>query len=172
MQVHNNLTRSSIRRNGLVEGELAPSFTLQCVNGDQVSLTDFNGRSKLIVFSDPECAPCNALLPVLIEASAHAPDVQILFVSRGSLEANKKKFLDLPDKVVVVVQQNWEISRRYATFGTPVAYFIDEEGVIRGKIAEGPGAVVKLLFTAQIRVLLGFLQAFGLAGCQSAQAAR
>jgi peroxiredoxin len=160
MQVHSNLTRSSIRRSGLVEGELAPSFTLQCVNGDQVSLTDFNGRSRVLMFSDLDCAPCNALLSVLIEASAHTPDIQILVVSRGSLEANRGKFLDLPDKVIVVLQKNWEISRRYATFGTPVAYFIDEEGVIRGKIAEGPAAVIKLLFPAQVRVLLGFLQAF------------
>ena len=159
MQPHNDLARSSIRRNGLVEGELAPSFTLPCINGSEVSLKDFEGRSRLLIFSDLNCAPCNALLPVLIEASAHTPDVQILLVSRGSLEANKGKFAGLPDKIAVVLQRNWEISRSYATFGTPVAYFIDEQGVIRGKIAEGPAAVINLMFTAQIRILLGFLQA-------------
>ena len=39
----------------------------------------------------------------------------------------------------------WEISCRYAMFATPVAYFIDEAGVIVMDVAVGGDAIGELL---------------------------
>jgi hypothetical protein len=45
----------------------------------------------------------------------------------------------------VVLQQHWEISRRYAMFATPIAYLIDEAGVLTHEVAIGEEAILKPL---------------------------
>jgi hypothetical protein len=43
------------------------------------------------------------------------------------------------------LQQHWEISRRYAMFATPIAYLIDEAGIIAQEVAVGKDAILNLL---------------------------
>jgi hypothetical protein len=49
----------------------------------------------------------------------------------------------------IVLQQQWEISRRYAMFATPVAYLVDETGTITHDVAVGSEAILELLARAQ-----------------------
>ena len=49
----------------------------------------------------------------------------------------------------VVLQQQWEISRRYAMFATPIAYLIDEAGVIAHDVAVGTDAILDLMARAE-----------------------
>jgi hypothetical protein len=44
----------------------------------------------------------------------------------------------------VVLQQRWEISRDYGMFATPIAYLIDEQGVIAANVAVGTDAILVL----------------------------
>jgi len=45
----------------------------------------------------------------------------------------------------VVLQQQWEISRRYAMFATPIAYLIDEAGILVTDVAVGTDAILELM---------------------------
>src|SRR5262245_14550477 len=45
----------------------------------------------------------------------------------------------------ILIQQQWEISRRYAMFATPIAYLIDEQGVIARDVVVGADAILELL---------------------------
>jgi len=45
----------------------------------------------------------------------------------------------------VVLQQRWEISRLYAMFATPMAYSIDEAGIITHDVAVGVEPMLALL---------------------------
>ena len=45
----------------------------------------------------------------------------------------------------MVLQQQWEISRRYTMFATPIAYLVDEAGVIRHDVAVGADAILGLI---------------------------
>ncbi len=45
----------------------------------------------------------------------------------------------------VVLQRQWEISRLYAMFATPMAYLIDEKGVIAPEVAVGEELILGLL---------------------------
>jgi len=47
-----------------------------------------------------------------------------------------------------VLQRQWEISRLYAMFATPVGYLIDKEGIIAAEAASGPEAILALLADA------------------------
>jgi peroxiredoxin len=141
-----SLTRSRINRSGLSKGTGAPAFRLPLLDGGEATLTGYAGRQLLLVFSDPSCAPCTALLPKL-EAAARQTDVAILVISRGGVEANRSKMAECQVTLPVALQAHWEISRLYAKFVTPVAYLIDEQGRIAADPAEGGTAILTLLST-------------------------
>lgn len=60
-----DLTHSKINRSGLAPGSAAPDFRLPLLEGGEISLSELRGRKSLLVFSDPHCGPCEALLPHL-----------------------------------------------------------------------------------------------------------
>jgi peroxiredoxin len=139
-----SLARSRIKRDGLEHGTQAPDFRLSRVGGGELSLAEFRGRPLLLVFSDPECGPCDVLAPQL-ERRSRAEDVQVLMVSRGDPRANEIKRREHRLSFPIVLQRQWEISKLYAMFATPIAYLIDEQGVIVAPVAKGPDAILGLL---------------------------
>jgi peroxiredoxin len=131
-----SLANSRINRSGLTPGTPAPDFRLPTLDGGEKTLADFRGRWLLLVFSDPECAPCQHLLPRL-EQKARTANLPVLVVSRGTIDANRRKMASAGITLLVVLQKSWEISRLYAKFVTPVAYLIDPYGVISSPAAAG-----------------------------------
>jgi peroxiredoxin len=138
-----DITDSRINRDGLPAGTPAPDFSLPDLDGDERSLSDFRDRRVLLVFSDVECAPCDSLAPKLVEL--HEKGVEIVMVSRGTPGANREKAKRLGYRFPVLLQRSWEISKRYGMFATPVAYAIDERGVIARDVAVGEEEILGLV---------------------------
>src|SRR5271165_4358480 len=72
------LSESRINRSGLSQGTTAPVFKLPSIDGGEVSLETYRGRRLLLVFSDPKCGPCRALMPELAALHKRTPDIEIL----------------------------------------------------------------------------------------------
>lgn len=136
------LAESRLEREGLKPGTPAPRFVLPEIRGGELGLQDYLGRRVLLVFSDPACAPCNALLPEL--AKLDDEDLAVIVVSRGDLDANIRKAEELGLDVPVVVQRGWRLSKQYGIFGTPVGYLIGEDGMIVREVAVGKDAITAL----------------------------
>jgi peroxiredoxin len=139
------LTASRIERRGLKAGTRAPHFTLPTIYGRMVSLDEYLGRRVLLVFSDPHCGPCDEAARELARFHRrHGDDLGLLMIGRGDPEENRKKAeqhgIDFP----VVVQEKWRVSKDYGIFSTPVAFMVDEEGVIARGVATGPDAILEL----------------------------
>ena len=141
-----SLAKSRIDRSGLAKGTPAPAFRLPMLDGGEATLEAYAGKRLLLVFSDPSCGPCTALLPKL-EAAARQSDGAVLGISRGGVDANRRKLEECQVALPVALQAHWEISRLYAKFATPVAYLIDEQGRIAADPAEGGTAILTLLST-------------------------
>jgi peroxiredoxin len=139
-----SLATSRLNRDGLRPGDVAPSFSLPTVDGGNVALADYAGRRVLLVFSDPECWPCMELLPRL-DAAARVTEVPVLVISRGSVDANRRKLAEARSRLTVALQTHWEISRLYARFATPIAYLVDEQGRIASEVAVGGAAILSLV---------------------------
>lgn len=139
-----SLSRSRLKRDGLAPGTPAPDFRLPRVDGGELSLSEFRGRPVLLVFSDPNCGPCDALAPRL-EQRARTEDVAVVMVSRGDLAANRAKVAQHRLRFPVGLQRHWEVSREYAMFATPIGYWVDEEGIVAAPVAMGPDAILALL---------------------------
>jgi peroxiredoxin len=142
------LADSKLQRNGLPVGTPAPAFALPTLDGAELSLEAYHGQRVLLVFSDPHCGPCDALAPQLERQHRALADVQVLMVSRGELEANRAKVEEHGLTFPMVLQKQWELSRAYAMFATPIAYLIDENGVIAADVAVGLEPILALLARA------------------------
>ena len=147
-----SVTESKLNRNGLAPGTPAPLFRLPRLDHPrsarvpgELSLEEYRGQKVLLVFSDPKCGPCDQLLPQLERAYRGSGSVQVLMVTRGEGATNRAKAAEHGLTFPVVLQRQWEISREYGTFATPVGYLIDENGVIGAEIAMGVGPILALL---------------------------
>jgi peroxiredoxin len=140
-----SLEGSHINRNGLSVGIPAPAFELPLLNGTKLSLEDFLGQRVLLVFSDPNCGPCNALAPQLEHLYRTRSDFEILMISRGKPDDTQSKVEKYGLTFPIVLQNKWEISRKYEIFATPIAYLIDELGIVIADVAVGHDAILDLV---------------------------
>ena len=140
------LGASRIKRDGLKAGAKAPDFRLPLVDGSgEVALDDYRGKRLLLIFSDPQCGPCDALSQQLEVLHQRNPEVAFLLIGRRGAEAMRNKAAQFKFTFPVVIQKEWEVSLRYAMFATPIGYLIDENGIIMYDVAVGTDAIVQLL---------------------------
>src|SRR5262249_25476520 len=99
----------------------------------------------LLVFSDPHCGPCNTLAPKLESFHQQKPECQLVLISRGDVAENRAKAREHRLSFPIVLQKQWEVSRQYAMFATPVAYLVDPGGSIAADVAIGVDAIVDLM---------------------------
>ena len=144
-QGNRDLASSKIARDGLPPGSIAPDFRLPRIDGGELALADYRGRRVLLVFSDPGCGPCQQLAPHLNQAALRHRDIDVIMISRGDEEANRQKAREHKLKFPVVLQRQWEISKLYAKFATPIGYLIDEYGIIASEVAIGAEPILALV---------------------------
>lgn len=139
-----SLARSRLNRSGLKSGATAPEFTLPRIDGGELSLRDLRGARVLLVFSDPNCGPCDDLAPRLEELHRQRPDLQVVVISRRDVEATRAKASKLGLSFPIAMQQIWEVSLKYGMFATPIGYLIDEEGILLSDVAVGIEPILAL----------------------------
>lgn len=132
---------------GLLVGTPAPSFELASLNGSLRTLDALRAPRKpvMLVFSDPGCGPCTALLPDLARWQAqHAATLTIALISRGTPEANRAK-LSEHGLTHVLLQQDREVATAYQIQGTPTAVIVRADGTIGSPLAPGAEAIAALV---------------------------
>jgi peroxiredoxin len=141
-----SLAESRIERNGLKAGTPAPGFRLPDLQGGSVSLDDYRGRRVLLVFSDPNCGPCDQLAPYLsrLHRQHRDNDLSVILVGRGTPEENRKKAEQFGFEFPVILQDKWKLSKDYGIFATPVAFLISGNGIIAKDVAVGKDAILDL----------------------------
>ena len=85
------MARSKIKRDGLKAGSSAPDFRLPRLDGGELSLKELRCRRVLLVFSDPECGPCNTLVPKLEKFHREQAEISVVMISRGEPKENRAK---------------------------------------------------------------------------------
>ena len=132
---------------GLPVGTPAPAFRLPGLYGETITL-DFlraAGKPVLLLFSDPGCGPCNALLPEIGRWQRDYLGKLILAViSRGAPEANRAKASE-HGVTQVLLQQDSEVAVAYQDRGTPGAVLVRPNGTIGSPLALGADAIRALV---------------------------
>ena len=128
-------------------GMTAPAFELPSFEGAAVSLDLLlaPGPPVLLVFVDPECGPCQTLLPDVAEwQRTLAGILTIAVLTRGSEEAYRKKVAPL-GVTGVLRQRDGEVAARYGATGTPSAILVNPQGRIAAPLTSGAGDIRRLV---------------------------
>src|SRR5918997_4385456 len=132
---------------GLPVGERAPTFALQGLHGENLTLESLrsSGKPVMLLFTDPNCGPCTAMLPEIGRwQEEHAEKVTLSLISRGEVEENKTKAQEHGLKNVLV-QRDWEVCEAFEVKGTPSAVFISPDGKVASPVAGGAQGIRGLL---------------------------
>ena len=135
-------------------GSPAPAVPLTSLGGEVVTLESLRaaGRPLLLIFSDPGCGPCQAMLPEVEHWQRdHAAVVTLALVSSGSADANRERLRDRP-LPPIVLQQDREVADAFGLIGTPGAVLIDSDGSVGSLPVVGEAAVRRLVEQAVQRV--------------------
>ena len=117
------LADSRINRSGL-RAERCARFPTAAARRRRSVACGLSKPTGLLVLSAPDCHPCDGSLPQLQRQHRHPGHVDILMVSRGDIEANRKKVAEPGLTFPVALQRQSEMSRLYGMFATPIAYLI------------------------------------------------
>ncbi|MCM3568113.1 TlpA disulfide reductase family protein [Neobacillus mesonae] len=125
---------------GFEEGNKAPDFGLQTLDGKNIKLSDMEGKKVILNFWATWCPPCKAEMPHMQEfyQEQKSHNVKILAVNLTTAEKdanNIAKFVkDYGLTFPILLDQNGEIGNSYQAFTIPTSYIIDTKGIIRKKI--------------------------------------
>lgn len=133
---------------GLPIGAKAPAFRLTSESGVLVSLETLLSPQKplLLVFIDPGCGPCTALLPQVARwQSEYATKLTIALISRNPSKLKQSKGQEYEGLNFLLVQKNWEVSESYQVNSTPTAVLIQPDGTLGSPLAMGREPIENLV---------------------------
>ena len=119
-------------------GDKAPDFTLESVDGKSISISDFRGKTVLVVFTSVNCKECENQMPHIIGAYQQANgELVVLDVYHVIYDARivqdyvtKKQFTTFP----ALPDPKNKVATAYGATGFPPTNFIiDTAGIIRHK---------------------------------------
>lgn len=119
-------------------GDTAPAFTLEGIDGGNISLSDFQGKIVLIVFTSVNCKECEKQMPYLIGAYQEANgklvvlDIYHMIYDPRLVKdyVTSKQFTTFPS----LPDPNNTVANAYgATRYPPTNFIIDASGVIKFK---------------------------------------
>jgi uncharacterized membrane protein YphA (DoxX/SURF4 family) len=128
-------------------GTVGPPFALQGLHGETITLAALLARSRptLLLFTDPQCGPCGALIPEIVAwQQALETRLTLTIISRGDAQDNVAKFSSA-GVTGVLLQRDREVSDAYLSPGTPSCVLIDPDGAIASELAAGADSIRRLV---------------------------
>jgi peroxiredoxin/uncharacterized membrane protein YphA (DoxX/SURF4 family) len=136
---------------GLPVNSAAPAFSLTAPDGGAVTLDLLSalGKPLVLVFSEPDCSMCDALLPDLAQWQREFKDrLWIGLISRGTVDANRAKMAK-HDVRNLLLEKDREIASAYGVEATPSAVLVTD-GLIASPLAAGADAIRALVSRATL----------------------
>ncbi len=125
------------------EGFSAPDFTLELLDGGEVTLSDLRGKVVVINLWASWCPPCKAEMPALQQVYEQNQErgLEVLAInttyqdSEGDASSFVEEFgLTFP----IPLDRSGQVARQYQLRALPSTFFVDRIGVIRQVIIGGP----------------------------------
>ena len=138
-------------------GFLAPSFTLTDLEGQTVSLSDFQGRVVILNFWASWCPPCRAEMPAIQQVYQNYQNQGLIVLavdaSVQDVPAQMQSFLEtFTHTYPILLDENGLVDHLYAIDSLPTTFFIGRDGTIKDRVVGGPMTFAGL--SARVEALL------------------
>ena len=125
---------ASAETTGVNQGNLAADFTLETVDGTEVSLSDYRGNVVMINFWATWCPPCRAEIPDF-EAAYQARQGEGFVVLGINVDEPREAVAPFAEAIgmsyPVLLDRGGQVMKMYRAPGLPISLFIDRDGVIQ-----------------------------------------
>lgn len=116
-------------------GQPAPDFTLNTLDGGEVTLSGLKGQAVLINFWASWCPPCRLEMPDLVRAyEDHREEGFILLgvnlTATDSLPDIRDFVEEFKMTFPVLLDERYEVADLYGLRGLPLSVFINRDGVV------------------------------------------
>lgn len=131
---------------GLSLGAVFPGLELPDPSGQTHTLSEFRGRRLLLIHWNFDCGFCEAIGDDLahLESDLELQNALIVLLASGDGSFNRDHAASHGLKSMILLLDEKEIPEPFKHKGTPVAYFVDEEGQVAAPFASGADQVLAL----------------------------
>ena len=132
---------------GLPIGAPAPDFSLKSIAGEDVTLDDLleQGRSLLLVFISPNCAPCKALLPTVADWQRdYRDELTVALLTKGDSRENQRLLAE-SGATYLLLQGDSGVAEDFEARWTPAAVMIRPDGKIASPVTYGDEAIREMV---------------------------
>jgi peroxiredoxin len=123
----------------LRSGDEAPDFTLQTLDGQTVSLSDYRGKGVILNFWGTFCLPCRTEMPAFQQQYELNKDngLEILAVNMDEAEASVQGFVNQYGLTFPILMDKGRVAELYRIDPLPTTMLINPDGQIE-RIILGP----------------------------------
>jgi len=117
-----------------IEPKVAPDFELETLDGSELALSDFLGKTVMINFWATWCPPCRAELPLFENcAERFSEELVILAVNSGEEKTDVQAFVDefAYDDLIFLLDPTNSTGVDYQVRGLPTTIFVDPDGNVQ-----------------------------------------
>lgn len=116
-----------------IAGYLAPGFTLTSMQGEEISLADYQGKPVVLNFWATWCPPCRAEIPHFQDAAVkYNGQAVIVGVDQGEPLSLVSDFANqFGVTYPMLLDPDNDVNRQYQVRALPTTLFIDANGVVR-----------------------------------------
>lgn len=125
------------------EGFASPDFTLDLLEGGDVTLSDLRGKLVMVNLWASWCPPCRAEMPAIQKVYQDYQELGLVVLGVNTTnqdnEADAAAFVrEYGLTFPIPLDRDGSVSARYELRGLPTTFFIDRNGIIRSVVVGGP----------------------------------
>jgi thiol-disulfide isomerase/thioredoxin len=134
-------------------GDAAPVFKTVRLDGAAVDFpAAYAGKPVVLRFWADWCKFCEGEMKIVDVVRQRHAGLEVLAVNAGQDKATVVAFMDkLGVGYPAALDEKSTVAKRYGVVGLPTTYFIDAQGVVRGKIV---GEADEAMFERHVKALL------------------
>ncbi len=117
--------------------EPAPDITLPTPDGDMIALSDYRGKVIFLNFWGTYCPPCVAELPDIQNVYEALQDQDFVVIGLNVEEKPEKVKAFVSEHGItfpIIISPDATVNPLYQLKRMPTTWFIDRQGILRGKI--------------------------------------